>query len=213
MSSVKECHIIGDSHVGYFLGKHHTGFIENINESLKIKLFVTKVGTTGSTARGLKNEDSNTQARKIIREYIKNNNIKNILLVIGDVDCNFVLEKKQEQEFDDLLFESVESYKNFLTEFVCPNIENVILMSPIPTSKSLANKNLKFMESRIKFTKAFQDLSDTLGVKYLNLFNTSLVDEDFFLKEEYQSKNADDIHMDYESPKNIVVSELIKLLI
>ena len=155
--------VIGDSHSKVF--NHYKGdkYHFNVREVL------------GATARGAINPNTRTNSLRIFQSFLEeNSDYDKIFIVLGEVDCGYLIWYKYLFENLDPITqmeESISKLKSFVTTQVFSYFppDSVFLISSTPPVMQ-DNTNPKFLEgARSKVTTSIEDRLD-LTLKY----NTSL---------------------------------------
>lgn len=153
--------VIGNSHSKVF--NHYKGNKYNFN--------VREV--LGATARGAINPNTRTNSLQIFQNFLKeNNDYDKIFIVLGEVDCGYLIWYKYLYENLDPTFqmeESIHKLKDFVITQVLTyfNPQDIFLLSSIPPVMQ-DNTNPNFLEgARSKVTTSIEDRLD-LTLKYNN---------------------------------------------
>jgi hypothetical protein len=210
-------HVLGNSNVGYFIGKPIDGdkvYQEKCGE-LTIRAF--KAGNTGATIHGLNNDESETGARQKFNDYCHYNNpIENLVLVLGDVDARFHLKDDEKNSLDEKLKGLISTLEQYVDNRISLPIKRVILFLPTPFSKDAlldcSRSNPYASLSLSLMREALIDLANKrkeIGWSYLSIYN-DLVSDNGFLSSEFVGEDL--VHCNYKKVQPIILDKLLKIL-
>lgn len=193
-------HIIGDSHVWPYLGKH--------------PFMVHHLG--GVTAYNLDNPNSKTGSLKLLTKTLKSiPKQKNLLIFsLGEIDCRLHIYyqfKKQNEKvtIDRLIKKTVEKYISFL-KTVMADGRQIAVLSPTPTGTERNIYKMKFFadfKTRAKITKKYHlclmKKCQEENIKYIDLYS-KIVTKDGGINDYYRQ---DVVHLNQK-----IVPLLISIL-
>lgn len=130
MSNVTDVFCMGDSHIEMFGAVHR----KNLLPSTRFTTFL--VG--GATGLGLSNPQSHTQANKKFKRRIQQiSKSTYILMMLGEVDCGFVIWWAADNKGEDVqsqLLRSFTNYTSFVDDLYQDGYTKIILATcPLPT--------------------------------------------------------------------------------
>ena len=210
----------GDSHIDVFNYCNHKQNIFTFD--------VCKVN--GATAQGTINPNSKTDALKIFEKKINSTCADKILIMLGEVDCGFIIwvrSKKNNISVDEQLNISVNNLFKFVHNIITTkkytNKDIIICGSILPTIKDCTNRiyldgarsevNVSQHE-RTKKTIEYNNLlklnCDKYGFNYIEIVN-DIIGEDGIIKDEFLNSNLFDHHLNNEKTYEIWLSKLKKL--
>lgn len=217
----KRLHCFTDSH-GEVLE-----FIQK-NKLIKSKINVCKV--VGATASGLKNPNSQTKAHPVFKSYFKQYVVKKdpLLFMLGEVDCGFsiwVSAEKKNLAPEELMFQSLQSYEQFVKGFQQKNQGKIYLISAIlPTIKDgsfegeVANLRSTIsadQQSRTELTLKFNEGLEACCVKnnwgFIDLDKYLLNPQNRTVREGYLNEDKTNHHLSNKALSKVLVNELEKI--
>jgi hypothetical protein len=119
--------VIGDSHIRIF---EHKFFKYFLSEYLFIVVYIP-----GATAYGIHNTKSKTNAYNKFIEALEKKDYDEIIVCLGEVDTSFSLWRlafKRKEDINDILFTSIQRYKDFLQKLV-KYAPVMVLSAPLST--------------------------------------------------------------------------------
>lgn len=211
----------GDSHAGVF----------NYCNSKQNKFIFDVCIVRGATAQGAVNPNSKTDALNIFQKKINSTCADKILIMLGEVDCGFVIwgrSKKYNINVDDQINISVNNLFTFVDNIIATknytNKDIIICGSILPTIKDSTNK--KFLNgarsevdvSQLERTKKTIEYNHLLkvnchkyGYNYIEIVN-DILGEDGIVNNEFLNSNPTDHHLDNEKTYNLWLSKLNNIL-
>jgi hypothetical protein len=213
-------------------GDSHTGVFRYCNKKQsKYNFNVCEVG--GATALGLVNPNSKTNALPISADKIKKFNLYDkIILMLGEVDCGFVIwvrSKRYNISVDQQVHQSVINLFKFIdNEVIKKNnytkSQIIVCGSVLPTIKDNANKKLlggarsEVNENQYIRTQKTLEYNNLLkencckrGFNYIDITNDILDRKNGIVSNLYLNKNPYDHHLDNEKTYKLWLNELNKL--
>jgi hypothetical protein len=210
--------VCGDSHSEVFQ-------VCNLHQSL-FKFDVCTVG--GATAQGAVNPNSKTDALKIFTQKINNSNSSKLIIVLGEVDCGFVIwvrAKRYNISIDEQIECCINNLFTFVKNILIENSnyknEDIIISGAIlPTIRDSTDKkylngarsevNISQIERTLKtleYNNLLKDNCDKNGYKYIEITNY-IIDDYGIVKNEYLNKNDNDHHLDFNKTYNLWIAQL-----
>ncbi len=189
--------VLGDSHTGYFIGRHPPCDSLTIHSHGDLTVRLMKFGTTGSTLRGLRNEVSITGARVKFRDHVETYRPWVLVVVMGDVDCLRHMETPTEDEWIGV---SMDSYHEFLSDHVDGRVGRLVHVGCIPSADPAKNAIKR------EFDASTRDIVTRHGGDFVDLLSSPLVGSDGLLLESLRLR--DGIHMHYERSSETVLDLL-----
>jgi len=208
-------------------GDSHAGIFQYCNNKQNDFIFdVCVVG--GATAQGAVNPNGKTDALNIFEKKINSTCADKILIMLGEVDCGFVIwvrSKRYNINVDDQINISVNNLFTFIDNIIVANKsytnkDIIICGSIIPTIRDSTDR--KFLNGarsevnvsqfeRTKKTIEYNNLlmkkCDTYGYKYIDITN-NIIGKDGIVKNEFLNSNPNDHHLDNEKTYKLWLSEL-----
>ena len=215
----------GDSHTKYYL-KNGANKIQN-----DIKFDICYVG--GATAQGAVNPNSKTKALSTYRETLerkKNNNYDYFGIMLGEVDCGFVIwyrAKKYNKTVQEQIMLAVNNLEEFLkndVEKVFSKDKIVVVGATLPTIKD--NTDKKFLsgarsevdanlQERIDCTLEYNNQLAIMVKKnnylYFDITKETFDQENYCVFPQFLNKNQSDHHFDQKSVAPLFVDKFKKL--
>jgi hypothetical protein len=211
--------VCGDSHTGVFR-------YSNTKQS-KYRFNVCEVG--GATALGLVNPNSKTNALPIFSKTIQNTQACKLIIMLGEVDCGFVIwvrSKRYNMSVDEQINESINNLFIFIQDEIINKkkykpCDIIIAGSVLPTIRDNADKNLLGgarsevdVSQKIRTMKTLE-YNNILKMKcskydyeYIDITNFILDKKENIVSSNFLNKNPHDHHLDNEKTYNLWIQEL-----
>lgn len=211
-------------------GDSHTGVFRYINaKQSKFKFNICEVG--GATALGLVNPNSKTNALPIFSKKIQTTSAKKILIMLGEVDCGFIIwvrSKRYNISVDHQINESIQNLFNFIQKHVIDtnkykNNDIIIAGSVLPTIRDNADKNLLGGARRevdasqqlrtlktLEYNTILKNKCNDCGYTYIDITEDIIDKNENIVKSMYLNKNPHDHHLDNEKTYKLWISQLNK---
>ena len=207
-------------------GDSHTDIFNYCNHKQKDFIFdVCIVG--GATAQGSVNPNSKTDALNIFEQKINSTRSDKILIMLGEVDCGFVIwvrSKRYNINVDDQINLSVNNLftfiDNILAKKIYTNKDIIICGSILPTIRDSTDKNLlggarsevnvsqlERTKKTIEYNNLLKEKCDNNGYIYIDITN-NIIGKDNMVKDEFLNSNTTDHHLDNEKTYKIWLSKL-----
>ena len=197
-------------------GDSHTRVFDYCNSRQNEFVFdVCEVG--GATAQGVVNPNSKTDALAIFEKKINSTRADKILIMLGEVDCGFVIWVRSNRyniSIDDQINNSVNNLFTFVDNIIATkkytNKDIIICGSILPTIKD--NTDKKFLNgvrsevdvSQLERTKKTIEYNNLLkinchkyGYNYIEIVN-DILGKDGIIRDEFLNSNSADHHLDNE---------------
>lgn len=211
-------------------GDSHTSVFNYCNSKQNEFVFdVCVVG--GATAQGAVNPNSRTNALKIFSKKINSTCADKILIMLGEVDCGFVIwvrSKRYNISVDDQINISINNLFTFVDNIIASknytNKDIIICGSVLPTIKDSTNK--KFLNgaraevdvSQLERTKKTIEYNNMLkinchkyGYNYIEIVN-DIIGKDDIVRDEFLNYNSADHHLDNEKTYKLWLSKLKNII-
>lgn len=214
---MNEILVLGDSHAFPF--EHSKKFKYTFPKyNWEVKVVV------GATISGLSNPNSKTQAMPIFESKINEKKRDIIIILLGEVDCGFVMwlrSEKNKNSIKEIRKETEEKYKDFIKKASLQCEEVIIISAPLPTipdkssSGDVAKARAKVTSSQhertnltCEFNSNIEDWTkDKLNISYLNL-DTFCLGKNGLLKEKFINNDKLDHHYDKAAYTNLLLTKL-----
>lgn len=204
---MKRVLILGDSHAGVFKYANTIPDEDFVFDGLIIG---------GATAQGAINPNGKSNALNIFKDALnkKATNFDYIMIMLGEVDCGFVIwyySEKFNVSIDDQLNRSINNLTEFIRLYVLPkfNSNQIILLGAVlPTILDNCDKMFlkgarsdicANLEQRINLTFRYngmlREVSKKLGVKYCDISKAIYDDKTKKVKSVYLNENPHDHHL------------------
>lgn len=210
----------GDSHTEVF----------NYCNSRQNKFVFNVCIVGGATAQGAVNPNSKTGALNIFEKEIKSTCADKILIMLGEVDCGFVIwvrYKKYNISVDEQINISVNNLFTFVHSVIgttkYTNKDIIICGSVLPTIRDNTDKNflygarsevdvsqLERTNQTIKYNKLLKEKCDKYGYNYIEIVN-DIIGKDGIVKDEFLN-SATDHHLNNEKTYKLWLSKLKNIL-
>lgn len=207
-------------------GDSHTRVFDYCNSRQNEFVFdVCEVG--GATAQGVVNPNSKTDALAIFEKKINSTRADKILIMLGEVDCGFVIWVRSNRyniSIDDQINNSVNNLFTFVDNIIATkkytNKDIIICGSILPTIKD--NTDKKFLNgvrsevdvSQLERTKKTIEYNNLLkinchkyGYNYIEIVN-DILGKDGIIRDEFLNSNSADHHLDNEKTYKLWLSKL-----
>jgi len=217
---MKTVHVIGNSHVSYFIGREMPSNEEVVFDvgDLTVKAF--KAGTTGVTIFGLRNTNSMTGAREKFVQFLQDKDVQDVVIVLGDVDFREHLIKHMSGwDPTDTINGIIDVYREYIKQRILPLVKGkIILFEMVPFSEefyrgkikeNLRNGSLWFFWEQ--FNAHIRAMAEKEGWMTISVSN-ELMSPHGFLSKEHQQKNDLDPHASYVSAYRVLIPKLKTLL-
>ena len=234
----KQILILGDSHAREYFGS------TNLKGKLKPKdLRMNHVQAdyhfdvhcvSGATAQGAVNPSSKTQALSIFKKtlsIINPDNYSHIAIMLGEVDCGFVIWYRSEKysiPVEDQLKLTTKNLFDFLDQEVVPlfSPNKIILIgSVLPTIKdnqnwgeiahlrgSIKATQLERTNLTLRYNDILKQKSSTLGSNYIDITRDTLNKNTHLIDDNYLNSNKNDHHLSFEKTWKFWIKNLNKTL-
>lgn len=195
--------VCGDSHTKAFKGRTHQHF----------KFDLCEVG--GATAQGAVNPNSKTNSLQIFTERINTQKYDKILIMLGEVDCGFLIwirSRKYGISVDEQLANSVQNLFTFITNIIDTTdytySDFIVCGSVLPTIRDQTDK--RFLggarseveesqkirtEKTLEYNNELSKKCDEFGCQYIEI-TQSLIGGDGLIRQDFLSENPYDHHLD-----------------
>ena len=181
----------------------------------------------GATAQGAVNPNSKTNALNIFEKKINSTRADKILIMLGEVDCGFVIwvrSKKYNIDVDDQINISIKNLFTFVDNIIATkkytNRDIIICGSVLPTIKD--NLDKKFLNgarndvdiSQLERTKKTIEYNNLLkvnchkyGYNYIEIVN-DILGKDGVINDEFLNSNPNDHHLDNKKTSKLWLDKL-----
>lgn len=212
----------GDSHIEVFgyCNKKQNNFVFD----------VCKVG--GATAQGAVNPNSKTDALNIFIKKINSTRADKILIMLGEVDCGFLIWvrcKRYNISIDDQLNLSVKNLFKFVDNIIetenYTNKDIIICGSLLPTIRDSTDKKflngarsqvdvsqLERTKKTIEYNNLLKINCDKYGYNYIEIVN-DIIGKDGTVKDEFLNSNHNDHHLNKEKTYKLWLSKIENILL
>ena len=185
----------------------------------------------GATAQGSVNPNSKTDALNIFKKKINSTHADKILIMLGEVDCGFVIwvrSKKYNIDVDDQINISIKNLFTFVDNIIetkkYTNKDIIICGSVLPTIKD--NFDKKFLNGarsevdisqleRTKKTIEYNNLlkinCDKHGYNYIEIVN-DIIGKDGIVNDEFLNSEPTNHHLDNEKTYKLWLDKLENIL-
>ena len=215
----------GDSHANLYIN-HGANKIQN-----DIKFDVCYVG--GATAQGAVNPNSKTKALSTYRKTLerkKNNNYDYFGIMLGEVDCGFVIwyrAKKYNKTMQEQIMLAVNNFDEFLkndVEKVFSKDKIVVVGATLPTIKDNTNKMFlrgarsevdvslrERIDCTFEYNKQLAIMAKRNNYRYFDISDETFDQENYCVFPQFLNKNQYDHHFDSKSVAPLFVDKFKKL--
>ena len=205
--------VLGDSHSLVF--NHYKGTEYQFN-----------VGVVhGATARGAINPNTKTNSLAIYKENLEKTKADKIAIMLGEVDCGYLIWYKN--KFEGLSVESqLKESLSKLSAFVKLHVsryyqpEDIILIaSPPPTIEDNTDKGFlagarasvdtplrERMELTLEYNRRLKGIADREGYRYIDIMDK--VTDGIKVKDEYRSEDPHDHHLNSKTTIDLWIEQL-----
>jgi hypothetical protein len=186
---------------------------------------------SGATAQGAVNPNSKTDALNLFEKKIKTTSAEKILIMLGEVDCGFVIwvrSKRYNISVDDQINISVNNLftliDNIIATKIYTNKDIIICGSILPTIKDSTDKRflagarsevdvsqLERTKKTIEYNNLLKQKCHIYGCNYIDITNF-IIGENGIVNDEFLSSNSKDHHLDDEKTYKLWVSKLKNIL-
>jgi hypothetical protein len=205
--------VLGDSHSLVF--NHYEGTQYRFNVSV----------VHGATARGAINPNTKTNSLAIYKENLEKTKSDKIAIMLGEVDCGYLIWYKN--KFEGLSVESqLEESISKLSEFVKLHVNKyyktcdiILIASPPPTIKDNTDKKFlagarsavdtplnERMKLTLEYNRRLKEIADIEGYNYIDIMDK--VTEGFNVKYEYLSEDPHDHHLNPKTTIDLWIEQL-----
>lgn len=211
-------------------GDSHSGVFSYCNGRQNKFVFDVCI-VSGATAQGVVNPNSKTDALKIYEKKINSTRSDKILIMLGEVDCGFVIwvrSKKYNISIDDQINISVNNLFTFVDNIIATknytNKDIIICGSILPTikdntdKKKLAGARSEVDVSQLERTKKTIEYNNLLkinchkyGYNYIEIVD-DILGKDGIVKDEFLNSNPNDHHLDNEKTYKLWLCKLKNVL-
>lgn len=207
----------GDSHARVF------DYCNRIQNDLAFDVCIVD----GATAQGAVNPNSKTNALNIFEKKINSTHADKILIMLGEVDCGFIIwvrSKKYNIDVDDQINISIKNLFTFVDNIIATkkytNRDIIICGSVLPTIKD--NLDKKFLNgarneveiSQLERTKKTIEYNNLLkvnchkyGYNYIEIVN-DILGKDGVINDEFLNSNPNDHHLDNKKTSKLWLDKL-----
>ena len=210
-------------------GDSHSNIFKYCNNKQKEYIFDVKI-VSGATAQGAVNPNSKTNALNIFTNKINNSKHDKLLIMLGEVDCGFVIwvrSKKYNISVDEQIKNSINNLFKFLKNIQkynkYKNQDIILAGAPLPTIKDSTNKKflmgqrsevnvsqLKRTKKTLEYNKILKNKCKRYSYHYIDI-NKYIIDKNI-VNDKYLNKDPYDHHLDKESTYIFWLNELKKIL-
>lgn len=211
-------------------GDSHTRVFNYCNTSQNKHIFDVCI-VSGATAQGAVNPNSRTDALNIFKRKINSTHTDKILIMLGEVDCGFVIwvrSKKYNISVDEQINVSVNNLFTFIGNIIATNKytnkDIIICGSVLPTIKDNTDKKLlggarsEVDVSQLERTKKTIEYNNLLklncykyGYNYIDIVN-DIMGKDGIVNDKFLNSNPGDHHLDNEKTYKLWLSKLENIL-
>jgi len=211
-------------------GDSHAGVFNYCNSRQNNFVFDVRI-VGGATAQGAVNPNSKTDALNIFEKKINSTRADKILIMLGEVDCGFVIwvrSKRYNISIDEQINNSVNNLFTFVDNIIATknytNKDIIICGSILPTIKDSTDKRFlggarsEVDVSQLERTKKTIDYNNLLkincrkyGYNYIEIVN-DILGKDGIVKDEFLNSNSADHHLDNEKTYKLWLSKLKNIL-
>jgi hypothetical protein len=211
-------------------GDSHAGVFNYCNSRQNNFVFDVRI-VGGATAQGAVNPNSKTDALNIFEKKINTTRADKILIMLGEVDCGFVIwvrSKRYNISIDEQINNSVNNLFTFVDNIIATknytNKDIIICGSILPTIKDSTDKRFlggarsEVDVSQLERTKKTIDYNNLLkincrkyGYNYIEIVN-DILGKDGIVKDEFLNSNPADHHLDNEKTYKLWLSKLKNIL-
>lgn len=207
-------------------GDSHTRIFNYCNSRQKEFVFDVCI-VNGATAQGAVNPNSKTNALNIFGKKINSTRADKILIMLGEVDCGFVIwvrSKRYNISIDEQINISINNLFTFVNNIIATknytNKDIIICGSILPTIKD--NTDKKFLSgvrsqvdvSQLERTKKTIEYNNLLkinchkyGYNYIEIIN-DILGKDGVVRDKFLNSNSADHHLDNEKTYKLWLSKL-----
>ena len=211
-------------------GDSHTRVFNHCND-LQTKILFDVCVVKGATAQGSVNPNSKTNALHIFKGKIHNTTADKILIMLGEVDCGFVIwvrSKRNNISIDEQINTSVKNLFTFLDNIIkttkYTNNDIIVCGSILPTIKDSTDKKfldgarsevnvsqLERTNKTLEYNNLLEKTCNQYGYNYIEI-TKEIIGANGIVKNTYLSKNLNDHHLDNESTCNLWLSKIKNIL-
>ena len=207
------------------LGDSHTLVFKMCNNKQKRWKF-NIVEVPGATAQGAVNPHSKSDALRIFGQNLNSMNASKLLVMLGEVDCGFVIwvrSKRENISVDEQINNSINNLFKFLeTRAKKFNNENIIIAGvPLPTIRDTTDKNLFVNNTRgeveanqlertnktLEFNNILKERCSKCNYKYIEI-TSSIIGNDGLVSSHFLNRDPKDHHLDSNKTWGLWIKEL-----
>ena len=207
-------------------GDSHTQVFDYCNSRQNEFVFDVCI-VNGATAQGAVNPNSKTDALNIFEKKINSTHADKILIMLGEVDCAFVIwvrSKRYNISIDDQINISVNNLFTFVDNIIATknytNKDIIICGAILPTIKDNTDKKFLFGArsevevSQLERTKKTIEYNNLLkinchkyGYNYIEIVN-DILGKDGIVRDVFLNSNSGDPHLNNEKTYKLWLSKL-----
>ena len=211
-------------------GDSHTRVFNYCND-FQNKITFNVCFVSGATAQGAVNPNSKTNALNIFKEKIYNTTADKLLIMLGEVDCGFVIwvrSKRNNISVDEQINTSVKNLFTFLDNIIkttkYTNNDIIVCGSILPTIKDSTDKKylrgarsevnvsqLKRTEKTIEYNNLLKKRCNKCGYKYIDI-TKEIIGSNGIVKDKYLSTDKNDHHLANNKTYNLWLSKIVNIL-
>ncbi len=189
---------------------------------------------SGATAQGAVNPASQTQALSIFKKrlsIIDPDNYNHIAIMLGEVDCGFVIWFRSEKysiPVEDQLNLTIKNLFDFLDQEVAPLFppnKIILLGSVLPTIRddqnwgeiahlrsSIKATQLERTNLTLRYNNILKQKSSKLGFNYIDITRDTLNENTHLIDDNYLNSNKHDHHLSFNKTWQLWIKNLNKIL-
>jgi len=208
----------GDSHTGIFK------YCDSKQNDFQFDVCIV----SGATAQGAVNPNSKTNALKIFKEKINTTKANKLLIMLGEVDCGFVVwvrSKRYNISVDEQIKISVENLFSFVYDIVkgennYTHEDIIIAGAVLPTIKDSTDKRylcgarsevdisqIERTRKTIEYNNILRNRCEQYGYRYIEITN-HIMGSEGIVKNEFLHSNTSNHHLDDDKTYNLWIDQL-----